>query len=77
MEISEVKEETEDDLNYAMEKLLGFLKNSKIVVERLKEDLKKPNIIPEASLQNITKYFKNIEAISQVCDNETEIIQCK
>ena len=60
-----------------MDKLLGCLKNFKIVLGNLKDQLKKQNTVPESSLLNITRYIKNIEGISQVCEEEVEIAQCK
>ena len=77
MEIREVKEETEEELRYAMDKLLRSLEKFKVLAGNLKEQLRNPNQVPEASLKNITRYIKSIEGISQICENEDEISQCK
>ena len=57
--------------------MLKSLKSSKIVLENLKEQLRRPGSFPESSLNNVTSYIKNIEGISQVCEDEVEINQCK
>ena len=77
MEVNEVKEETEEELRYAMDKLLRSLEKFKVVLENMKNQLKNPNSAPESSLKNITRYIKSIEGISQLCDNEEEVHQCK
>ena len=70
MEISEVEEETKEELDFAMDRMLKSLKNSKIVLESLNEELRKSKEFHESSLNNVTNYIKNIEGISQVCENE-------
>ena len=70
MLVQEVKEETEEELRYAMDRLLQSLEKFKVVLGNLTDQLKNPKGVPEASLKNITRYIKSIEGISQICENE-------
>ena len=40
-----------------------------MVLGNIKEQLKKPNGVPESSLKNISRYIQNIEGISQIFEN--------